>query len=225
MIVCKFGGSSVADASQIKKVKAILDSDPRRTVAVVSAPGKRNKEDEKITDMLYKCNSLVQKGQSCKSVFMEIGKRFLSIAEELGLDKAAVSDKLDEIRYQLDGGRGADFAASRGEYLSAWLISQYLGWEFVDSADVIVINAEKAVFTGRKAEEKEYESVSGYPGGRKVVTAKEVLASNPVRVIEEAVWGMMPKGRLGRAQFRKLRVYAGAEHPHMAQQPRKLTLE
>ena len=63
MIVCKFGGSSVADASQIKKVKAILDSDPRRTVAVVSAPGKRNKEDEKITDMLYKCNSLVQKGQ------------------------------------------------------------------------------------------------------------------------------------------------------------------
>ena len=90
---------------------------------------------------------------------------------------------------------------------------------------VIVINAEKAVFTGRKAEEKEYESVSGYPGGRKVVTAKEVLASNPVRVIEEAVWGMMPKGRLGRAQFRKLRVYAGAEHPHMAQQPRKLTLE
>lgn len=165
MIVCKFGGSSVADASQIKKVKAILDSDPRRTVAVVSAPGKRNKEDEKITDMLYKCNSLVQKGQSCKSVFMEIGKRFMSIAEELGLDKAAVSDKLDEIRYQLDGGRGADFAASRGEYLSAWLISQYLGWEFVDSADVIVINADSTV--NEAAYQRVAERLAG--GGRYVI--------------------------------------------------------
>ena len=165
MIVCKFGGSSVADASQIKKVKAILDSDPRRTVAVVSAPGKRNKEDEKITDLLYKCNSLVQKGQSCKSVFMEIGKRFMSIAEELGLDKAAVSDKLDEIRYQLDGGRGADFAASRGEYLSAWLISQYLGWEFVDSADVIVINADSTV--NEAAYQRVAERLAG--GGRYVI--------------------------------------------------------
>lgn len=92
-------------------------------------------------------------------------------------------------------------------------------------AFVIVINAAKAVFTGRKSENKEYESFSGYPGGHKVVTAKEVRAKNPERIIEEAVWGMMPKGRLGRAQFRKLRVYAGEEHPHTAQQPRKLTLE
>lgn len=92
-------------------------------------------------------------------------------------------------------------------------------------AFVIVINASKAVFTGRKSLEKEYENYSGFPGGRRVVTAKEVRAKNPERLIEDAVWGMMPKGRLGRAQFRKLRVYAGAEHPHTAQQPRKLTLE
>ena len=92
-------------------------------------------------------------------------------------------------------------------------------------AFVIVINAEKAVFTGRKSEEKTYESVSGYPGGRKVYTAAQVREKNPTRIIEDAVWGMMPKGRLGRAQFRKLRVYAGAEHPHTAQQPRKLELK
>ncbi len=92
-------------------------------------------------------------------------------------------------------------------------------------AFVIVINAKKAVFTGRKSTEKMYESFSGYPGGRKVVSAKEVREKNPERMIEEAVWGMMPKGRLGRAQFSKLRVYAGEEHPHTAQQPRKLTLE
>ena len=64
MIVCKFGGSSVADASQIKKVKAILESDKNREIAIVSAPGKRNKDDEKITDLLYECNRLVQQGQS-----------------------------------------------------------------------------------------------------------------------------------------------------------------
>ncbi len=92
-------------------------------------------------------------------------------------------------------------------------------------AFVIVINAKKAVFTGRKSTDKMYESFSGYPGGRKVVSAKEVREKNPERMIEEAVWGMMPKGRLGRAQFSKLRVYAGEEHPHTAQQPRKLTLE
>ncbi len=91
-------------------------------------------------------------------------------------------------------------------------------------AFVVVINAEKSVFTGRKATEKEYENYSGFSSGRKVVTAKEIRAKNPARFIEDAVWGMMPKGRLGRAQFKKLRVYAGAEHPHTAQQPRKLTI-
>ena len=95
MIVCKFGGSSVADAAQIKKVKAILESNPERTIAVVSAPGKRSGDDEKITDMLYKCNSLVQKGQTCRLVFAEIAKRFVEIARNLKLDAEAVSEKLD----------------------------------------------------------------------------------------------------------------------------------
>lgn len=145
MTVCKFGGSSVADANQIRKVKAILDSDADRSIVIVSAPGKRNKEDEKITDLLYRCNELVQKGESCKGVFSTIQNRFLSIAEDLNTDKKALSAQLDEIRCLIDAGRGSDYSASRGEYLSAFIISQYLDFEFVDAADCIIINSDGTV--------------------------------------------------------------------------------
>ena len=145
MIVCKFGGSSVADAAQIRKVKAIIDSDKNRNVLVVSAPGKRNKEDEKITDLLYRCNEMVQEGESCKGVFSSIQKRFLSIADELKIDSKALLMQLEEIRQHIDAGRGADYAASRGEYLSAFIISQYLDFEFIDAADCIVINSDGTV--------------------------------------------------------------------------------
>ncbi len=145
MKVCKFGGSSVADAAQIKKVKAIIDKDKERTLIVVSAPGKRSKSDEKITDLLYSCNSLAEKGESCKSVFSIIQERFISIADELAIDKKALVKELDEIRVKIDAGLGRDYAASRGEYLSAFLISQYFGFEFVDTADCIVINSDGTV--------------------------------------------------------------------------------
>ena len=92
-------------------------------------------------------------------------------------------------------------------------------------AFVIVINAEKAVFTGTKSEKKVYVDFSGYRSGRKERTAKEIRERSPERIIKDAVWGMMPHGRLGRAQFAKLKVYAGAEHPHTAQQPVKVNLE
>lgn len=145
MIVSKFGGSSVADADQIKKVKAILESDDRRRIAVVSAPGKRTREDEKITDLLYKCNKLVQNGQTCRPVFNEISKRFIQIAQKLKIDDARLSERLDDIRCMIDAGRGADYAASRGEYLSALVISEYLGWEFLDAEEAIVINQDSTV--------------------------------------------------------------------------------
>ncbi len=145
MVVCKFGGSSVADENQIKKVKAILDADKNRKVAIVSAPGKRNKDDRKITDMLYECNSLVQKNLSCKRVFAEIGKRYLDIAAALKLDTKKLTLALDDVRRKIDAGSGTDYAASRGEYLSALVISEYLGWEFVDAADYIVINPDGTV--------------------------------------------------------------------------------
>ena len=92
-------------------------------------------------------------------------------------------------------------------------------------ACVIVINASKAVLTGRKATEKVYVDFSGYRSGLKETTAKELFQQDPTRIIRDAVWGMMPHGRLGRAQFSKLKVYAGAEHPHAAQNPKKVTVE
>jgi large subunit ribosomal protein L13 len=83
---------------------------------------------------------------------------------------------------------------------------------------VIVVNAEKVNLTGNKELQKVYQDYSGYMGGLKEYTADVVRARHPERLIRQAVWGMMPKGRLGRAQFRKLKIYAGPEHPHEAQQ-------
>jgi len=84
---------------------------------------------------------------------------------------------------------------------------------------VVVVNAEKVRVTGRKETDKVYQDYSGYMGGRKVRTLDVIRARKPERLIRQAVWGMMPKGRLGRAQFRKLKIYAGPAHPHEAQQP------
>lgn len=96
----------------------------------------------------------------------------------------------------------------------------------VDVGDfVIVINADKIRLTGKKADEKTYYSHSGFPGGLKAVPFKRMLEKHPERIIEKAVKGMLPKNTLGRAMNRKLKVYAGAEHPHEAQNPRKIELE
>ncbi len=89
---------------------------------------------------------------------------------------------------------------------------------------VVVINAEKVHLTGRKAEAKTYQDYSGHMGGLKVRTAKEIKEKNPCRMVEDAVWGMLPKGRLGRSQYKKLKVYAGTEHPHAAQTPQAIQL-
>jgi len=90
----------------------------------------------------------------------------------------------------------------------------------IDTGDfVIVINAEKSVLTGRKEEQKMYHHHSGYPGGIKSESAADRRRRRPSKMVELAVWGMLPKTKLGRAQLRKLKVYAGSEHPHQAQQP------
>ncbi|MBX3241305.1 MAG: 50S ribosomal protein L13 [Chitinophagaceae bacterium] len=93
----------------------------------------------------------------------------------------------------------------------------------VDCGDyVIVINADKVKFTGNKLEDKNYINFSGYPGGKKEETAKNLLSRRPEVVVERAVKGMLPKNRLGRKLYKKLFVYASAEHPHTAQQPKEL---
>ena len=95
----------------------------------------------------------------------------------------------------------------------------------IDTGDfVIVVNAEKAVLTGRKEEQKIYYRHSGRPGKLRQQTAAEMRSRHPHRLIEKAVRGMLPKNRLGRRQLRKLKVYAGAGHPHQAQQPQALEL-
>lgn len=94
----------------------------------------------------------------------------------------------------------------------------------VDTGDyVIVINAEKVRVTGKKEEQKIYKSHSGYPGGLKETTLRELRAKKPEEIIRHAVKGMMPKGKLGRQMFKKLKVYAGPGHPHTAQNPEEWT--
>jgi large subunit ribosomal protein L13 len=95
---------------------------------------------------------------------------------------------------------------------------------YIDTGDfVVVTNAEKVRLTGRKLEEKKYHRHTGYPGGLKSVTAKELQARFPERLVEDAVRGMLPKSKMGRRQIRKLKVYRGAQHPHEAQRPRVLS--
>jgi large subunit ribosomal protein L13 len=91
---------------------------------------------------------------------------------------------------------------------------------FIDMGDhVVIINAEKVVFTGRKLQDKVYRSHSGWPGGLKETTAQKMLAKHPERVLEGAIRGMLPKTKLGRHMGKKLRVYVGSDHPHQAQRP------
>lgn len=93
-----------------------------------------------------------------------------------------------------------------------------------DTGDyVIIINAEKVRFTGKKWEQKEYKDYSLYPGGLKVVTAEEMLEKHPVRILERAIKGMLPKNKLGRQMYKKLFVYTGGSHPHAAQKPETIS--
>jgi large subunit ribosomal protein L13 len=95
----------------------------------------------------------------------------------------------------------------------------------LDTGDfVVVVNAERVALTGQKLDEKKYYRHSGYPGGLHVKTAREMLTKHPERLIRAAVWGMLPKNRLGRRLLRKLKIYSGPEHPHTAQQPKSHTL-
>ena len=137
--VVKFGGSSLADAGQFEKVKAIITADPARRYVVPSAPGKRYSDDIKITDLLYTCQRLAENGKDFSEPLERIRSRYLEIAKELGL-KFDPTDELDRIAFRLKEGATKDFAASRGEYLNGMLLADYLGFPFIDAADVICFN-------------------------------------------------------------------------------------
>ncbi len=134
--VAKFGGSSVADALQLQKVKKIIEADPDRKYVVVSAPGKRYSDDNKITDLLYLCKTQVDHKLPADHIFQVICDRFKIMEVNLGIN-VNIEKELDEIRTNLRRGVTADYIASRGEYLNAILTAAFLGYDFVDATKLI----------------------------------------------------------------------------------------
>src|SRR4051794_36186815 len=114
--VCKFGGTSVADAAQLRRVKAIVEAHAGRRWVVVSAPGKRHGGDQKVTDLLYLCYEHAKRGVAFDDVFGLIGNRYTEIVAELGL-QVPIGELLGEIRTRIKGGEGRDYCASRGEFI------------------------------------------------------------------------------------------------------------
>ena len=143
-VVTKFGGSSLADASQFKKVKNIICADDARKYVVPSAPGKRNKKDTKVTDLLYLCHAHVETGIALDDVFKHVESRYTEIVNELGLN-FDIKKYLDVVKKDLEDGASKDYAASRGEYLNGLVLANYLGYEFVDAKDVIVFDEDGAL--------------------------------------------------------------------------------
>ena len=136
MIVAKFGGSSLADAAQFRKVKDIVLSDSERKFIVPSAPGKRGPGDDKITDLLYACHRAAAEGKAFRHILERIQARYVEIAEELHIPMDFDTEFL-EIERQLVQGASPDYAASRGEYLNGKLLARYLGFAFVDAAEAV----------------------------------------------------------------------------------------
>ncbi|MCD8094771.1 MAG: aspartate kinase [Ruminococcus sp.] len=148
--VVKFGGSSLASAEQFRKVAQIIYADDTRRYVVPSAPGKRFDGDTKVTDMLYSCYSLAVKGKSFDSEFEAIKDRYNSIIEELNID-LNLEKEFETIKACFIGRAGRDYAASRGEYLSGMTLAAYLGYEFVDSAEIIFFNEDGSFDSKRTA--------------------------------------------------------------------------
>ena len=180
--VCKFGGSSVSSAEQFKKVKKIVKSDSLRKVIVISAVGQRNKDDNKITDLLYLCHAHLTYGVSAKEIFNIISDRFLQIENELGIN-SDIKTELEKIKNELNKDINLDYLVSRGEYLTSKMMAQYLDYKFLDAQDCIFLNYDGSV-NYEKTEEvlknlySKYEQmvISGFygslPSGRIKVMAR-----------------------------------------------------
>lgn len=137
--VVKFGGSSLASAEQFKKVGEIIHADKERRFVVPSAPGKRNADDTKVTDMLYDCYDLAEAGKDFKAQLKAIKERYQEIIDGLGL-KLSLDEEFKTIEKNFKDKAGSNYAASRGEYLNGIIMADYLGFTFVDAAEVILFN-------------------------------------------------------------------------------------
>lgn len=143
--VSKFGGTSLANARQIAKVKDIVCSDERRRIVVVSAPGKEHKEDTKVTDLLLTCHALVEQGKPIDEPFGIIRKRILEIAGELKVNGQRMTEELDAMYERLPKEKSADYAGSRGEYFNALMIAEYFDAKFIDAEDIIRLTKDGRV--------------------------------------------------------------------------------
>lgn len=168
--VVKFGGSSLANAEQFKKVGAIIRSEDARRYVVPSAPGKRFSGDTKVTDLLYSCYSKAEAGEEFDSVLAEIKSRYDDIIEGLGLE-LSLDGEFEKIRQNFEERAGSDYAASRGEYLNGIVMAEYLGYTFVDAANYIRFREDGTfddVVTNEKLsaclEENERAVVPGFYG-------------------------------------------------------------
>ena len=159
----------------MRRSERILALDPARRYVVPSAPGRRFKEDEKVTDLLYRCHELAARGEDYQETFDKIAARYMDIAEELGLslDLGAVLDEVDE---RIGAGASADWCASRGEYLGGMLLADYLGWRFFDPAKGILFDE-----TGRfDAERTQVDAFRG-AGGRRAHRGARLLRQQAQR--------------------------------------------
>ena len=175
--VLKFGGSSLADAEHFKKVASIVKSDPERRYVVASAPGKRNSEDEKVTDLLYKCYELTKKDNDIDACFNKIKKRYEEIIKDLNLS-LSLDKEFDRIRMAILHHAGRDYIASRGEYLNAIVLANHLGFDFVDAEKGIFFN-EDGSFDSEKTNE----------------IFSEILLNHKTAVVP-GFYGTMPNGTI-----------------------------
>ena len=176
--VAKFGGSSMADAGQYRKVRDILQADEARKVVVVSAAGKRSSKDYKITDLLYLCHAHTQYGVDCTSVFEMITSRYLEIRDELGVQMDLESE-FAELKKKLDAKAiSQDELVSRGEYFSAKLMAAFLGYRFVDAASWVHFNMD-----GTADKEASYPALQGLVGPGECV-------------VIPGFYGVMPNGAI-----------------------------
>src|SRR5688500_15471429 len=135
-IACKYGSSTVADHNKFLKIRKIIQANPKRTVIVPSAPGKRHSGEAKITDLLYLCHEMAQKKVALDGTFTALQDRYLEIESGLGL-KAGMAAALEELRHQIEPGASKDCVASRSEYLCGLLMAAFLEGEFVDPAQTV----------------------------------------------------------------------------------------
>lgn len=173
--VAKFGGSSLADAAQFQKVRSIIEADAQRRYVVPSAPGKRSYKDEKVTDLLYRCQKLAAEGERFEEAFDTIAQRYIDIAEALSL-RVDIREELKTIWKNISNGASADYAASRGEYLNGLLLADYLGFTFVDAVELICFTAD-----GNFDEDRTQQTISH--------TLRE-----KTRIVVPGFYGAMPNG-------------------------------